>query len=149
MKIQNRFVTGANPFVLCGLFFDTVVAFRRCSLSTAAHVTKSPRQLYNIAKSLGIWDPAKIDLSEDKAQGQHLPVEGRHLVHGMDFLREQLERYPEHVEPVRELFLREAANIPKRTDFVFTPNPLGLDRDKIQQISYANHAQRMREAGLQ
>jgi hypothetical protein len=31
----------------------------------------------------------------------------------------------------------------------FTPNPLGLDRDHIQQISYANHNQRMREAGLE
>jgi hypothetical protein len=66
----------------------------------------------------------------------------------MDFLREQLQRHPDHVGPVRELFMREAANIPKRTDFIFTPNPLGLDRDRIQQISYANHTQRMREAGL-
>jgi len=66
----------------------------------------------------------------------------------MDFLREQLEQNPDHVEPVRALFMREAENIPRRTDFIFTPNPLGLDREKIQQISYANHAQRMREAGL-
>jgi ribonucleoside-diphosphate reductase beta chain len=75
--------------------------------------------------------------------------EGRHLVHGMDFLREQLIKYPEHMAPVRELFITQAANIPRRTDFVFTPNPLGLDRDHIQQISYANHNQRMREAGLE
>jgi len=75
--------------------------------------------------------------------------EGRHLVHGMDFLREQLIKYPEHVAPVRELFMTQAANIPRRTDFVFTPNPLGLDRERIQQISYANHNQRMREAGLE
>ena len=74
--------------------------------------------------------------------------EGRHLVHGMDFLREQLIKYPEHVAPVRELFMTQAANIPRRTDFIFTPNPLGLDRDRIQQISYANHSQRMREAGV-
>jgi ribonucleoside-diphosphate reductase beta chain len=270
-------------------------------LSTAVHSTKSPRQLYNIAKGLGVWDPAKIDLTEDKAHWQmlnpeqreqliktcalfyegevsvsdtlawfmlampdldrrmflstqifeevkhaefferyfqevcgkvdtsaylvpeykgvlldelrqrgeaighaitngkngDLPLalslfachymavvegtmaltgyeffedllaktgmfprllegiklirsdEGRHLVHGMDFLREQLERYPEHARPVRELFVREAANIPGRTAFIFTPNPLGLDRDRIQEISYANHAQRMREAGLE
>ena len=68
---------------------------------------------------------------------------------GMDFLREQLIKYPEHVEPVRELFNTQAANIPRRTDFVFTPNPLGLNRERIQQISYANHSQRMREAGLE
>ena len=269
-------------------------------MSTAAHSTKSPRQLYNIAKTLGVWDPAKIDLTEDKGHWQtlnpeqreqliktcalfyegevsvsdtlawfmlampdldrrmflstqifeevkhaefferyfqevcgkvdttaylvpeykgvlldelrqrgeaighaltngkngDLPLaltlfachymavvegtmaltgyeffedllaktgmfprllegiklirsdEGRHLVHGMDFLREQLEQHPEHAGPVRELFMREAANIPRRTDFIFTPNPLGLDRDRIQEISYANHAQRMREAGL-
>ncbi len=270
-------------------------------MSTTAHSTKSPRQLYSIAKSLGVWDPAKIDLTEDKAHWQMLNAdqreqliktcalfyegevsvsdtlawfmlampdldrrmflstqifeevkhaefferyfqevcgkvdtaaylvpeykgvlldelrqrgetigkaltsgqngelqlaltlfachymavvegtmaltgyeffedllaktgmfprllegiklirsdEGRHLVHGMDYLREQLEQHPEYVAPVRELFMREAANIPRRTDFIFTPNPLGLDRDRIQAISYSNHAQRMREAGLQ
>jgi hypothetical protein len=67
----------------------------------------------------------------------------------MDFLREQLEQHPEHVAPVRELFQQQAANIPQRTEFIFTPNPLGLDRDRIQQISYDNHNQRMREAGLE
>jgi hypothetical protein len=45
--------------------------------------------------------------------------------------------------------MTQAANIPRRTDFVFTPNPLGLDRERIQQISYENHNQRMREAGLE
>lgn len=268
-------------------------------MSTAAHSSKSPRQLYTIAKSLGVWDPAKIDLTEDKAHWQMLDAaqreqlikvcalfyegevsvsdtlawfmlavpdldrrmflstqifeevkhaefferyfqevcgnvntaaylvpeykgvlldelrrrgeaigkaltsgngdlglmlvlfgahymgvvegvmaltgyeffedllaktgmfprllegirlirsdEGRHLVHGMDYLREQLQQHPEYSAPVRELFLREAANIPQRTEFVFTPNPLGLDRDRIQALSYSNHAQRMREAGL-
>jgi hypothetical protein len=53
------------------------------------------------------------------------------------------------VAPVRELFQQQAANIPRRTEFIFTPNPLGLDRDRIQQISYDNHNQRMREAGLE
>src|SRR5689334_3610538 len=277
------------------------MASGRWPLSTAVHNTKSPRQLYNIAKSLGIWDPAKIDLTEDKAHWQMLNPEqreqliktcalfyegevsvsdtlawfmlampdldrrmflstqifeevkhaefferyfqevcgkvdtaaylipeykgvlldelrqrgetigraltsgntgelnlaltlfachymavvegtmaltgyeffedllaktgmfprllegiqlirsdeGRHLVHGMDYLREQLEQHPEYVAPVRELFVREAANIPRRTDFIFTPNPLGLDRDRIQALSYANHSQRMREAGLE
>jgi ribonucleoside-diphosphate reductase beta chain len=75
--------------------------------------------------------------------------EGRHLVHGMDYLRQQLDQHPEFAAPVRELFLREAANIPRRTDIIFTPNPLGLDRDRIQALSYSNHTQRMREAGLE
>ncbi len=74
--------------------------------------------------------------------------EGRHLTHGMDYLHELLEQHPEHVEPVRTLFLQEGLKIPARTDFIFTPNPLGLDRERIQAISYANHEQRMREAGL-
>src|ERR1051326_2578904 len=272
----------------------------RCPLSTAAHSTKSPRQLYSMAKTLGIWDPATIDLTEDKAHWQMLNAgqreqvikvcalfyegevsvsdtlawfmlalpdldrrmflstqifeevkhaefferyfqevcgtvdtaaylvpeykgvlldqlrrrgeaigaaltngnsqelgllltlfaahymgvvegvmaltgyeffedllaktgmfprllegikliradEGRHLVHGMDYLREQLEQHPEYAEPVRELFLREAANIPRRTDFVFTPNPLGIFRVLLQLLAQIIHTQRMREAGL-
>jgi len=46
-------------------------------LSTAAHGAKSPRQLYNIAKNLGVWDPAKIDFTEDKAHWQMLNPEQR------------------------------------------------------------------------
>jgi ribonucleoside-diphosphate reductase beta chain len=46
-------------------------------MSTAAHTSKSPRQLYNIAKTLGVWDPAKIDLTEDKAHWQMLNPEQR------------------------------------------------------------------------
>src|SRR5207302_4244202 len=247
-------------------------------MSSAAHTTKSPRQLYNIAKALGVWDPAKIDLTEDKEHWQRLNPElreqliktcalfyegevsvsdtlawfmlampdldrrmflsiqifeevkhaefferyfqqvcgkidtsayltpdyrgilldelkqrgeaigravtdgqngslglqlalfaahyfgivegimaqtgyeffedllattgmfprllegirlvradeGRHITHGMDYLREMLEQHPEHVGPVRELFLREAAKLPARNDFVYTPNALGL-----------------------
>jgi ribonucleoside-diphosphate reductase beta chain len=74
--------------------------------------------------------------------------EGRHLVHGMDYLREQVEHHPEYAAPVREVFMREAENIPRRSDFIFTPNPLGLDRERIQALSYSNTAQRMREAGV-
>ena len=94
---------------------------------------------------------AKTDMFPHLLEGIKLirSDEGRHLVHGMDFLREQLEQHPEHVAPVRELFQQQAANIPRRTEFIFTPNPLGLDRDRIQQISYDNHNQRMREAGLE
>ena len=46
-------------------------------MSITAHTTKSPRQLYNIAKTLGVWDPAKIDLTEDKAHWQMLNPEQR------------------------------------------------------------------------
>lgn|ERR1700694_5479684 len=74
--------------------------------------------------------------------------EGRHITHGMDYLREMLEKNPEHAGPVRELFMREAAKIPARNDFVFTPNALGLDKDRLKSISYSHHQQRMREAGL-
>jgi ribonucleotide reductase beta subunit family protein with ferritin-like domain len=74
--------------------------------------------------------------------------EGRHLVHGMDFLREQLIKYPEHVAPVRGLFMTQAANSSPDGLYLYA-NPLGLDRERIQQISYANHNQRMREAGLE
>jgi ribonucleoside-diphosphate reductase beta chain len=74
--------------------------------------------------------------------------EGRHITHGMDYLREMLEKHPEFTGPVRELFLREAAKIPARNDFVYTPNALGLDKDHIKSMSYAYHQQRMSEAGL-
>src|SRR5205823_5468343 len=47
--------------------------------------------------------------------------EGRHITHGMDYLREMLEQHPEYAAPVRELFLSEAAKIPDRNDFIFTP----------------------------
>lgn len=74
--------------------------------------------------------------------------EGRHITHGMDYIREMISEHPEYAEPVRELFLREAARIPARTEFVFTPNGLGLDPQRLMAISYQHHQQRMREAGL-
>jgi ribonucleoside-diphosphate reductase beta chain len=74
--------------------------------------------------------------------------EGRHITHGMDYLREMLEKNPEYGPPVRELFMREASKIPARNDFVFTPNALGLDRERLKALSYEYHQQRLREAGL-
>jgi ribonucleoside-diphosphate reductase beta chain len=74
--------------------------------------------------------------------------EGRHITHGMDYLREMIARHPEYADPVRELFYKEAMKIPTRTEFVFTPNALGLDRNRLQALSYEYHQQRMREAGL-
>lgn len=75
--------------------------------------------------------------------------EGRHITHGMDYIREMISEHPEHATPVRELFMREAARIPARTEFVFTPNGLGLDPQRLMSISYQHHQQRLREAGLE
>jgi ribonucleoside-diphosphate reductase beta chain len=74
--------------------------------------------------------------------------EGRHIVHGLDYLREMIAAHPEHGQPVRELFLRQAMTIPARTAFIFTPNAFGLDQDKMLKIGYVHIEQRMREAGL-
>jgi ribonucleoside-diphosphate reductase beta chain len=74
--------------------------------------------------------------------------EGRHIVHGLDYLREMLVAHPEDAPPVRELFLQQAMTIPARTEFIFTPNAFGLDKEKMLQIGYAHIEQRMREAGL-
>jgi ribonucleotide reductase beta subunit family protein with ferritin-like domain len=64
--------------MLIAISFGSVIASVEVSfMSTAAHTTKSPRQLYNIAKTLGAWDPAKIDLTEDKAHWQMLNPEQR------------------------------------------------------------------------
>lgn len=74
--------------------------------------------------------------------------EGRHITHGMDYLREMLIEHPEYAGPVRELFMKEASTIPTRTEFVFTPNAFGLDKERMMALSYGLHQQRMREAGL-
>ena len=44
-------------------------------MSTATRVTKSPRQLYSMAKRLGQWDPEAIPLDEDRAHWQALNAE--------------------------------------------------------------------------
>ncbi|MBZ5521560.1 MAG: ribonucleotide-diphosphate reductase subunit beta [Acidobacteriia bacterium] len=74
--------------------------------------------------------------------------EGRHIVHGMDYLREMLAKNPQYAGPVRELFMNEAAKIPARTDFVFSTNAFNLDRTRLQAMAFEHHQQRMREAGL-
>ncbi|MGE5322223.1 MAG: ribonucleotide-diphosphate reductase subunit beta [Actinomycetota bacterium] len=74
--------------------------------------------------------------------------EGRHIVHGMDYLREILAAHPEYAQPVRELFMQQSATVPLRTDFVFTPNAFGLDKQRMLQIGYQHIEQRMKEAGL-
>jgi ribonucleoside-diphosphate reductase beta chain len=74
--------------------------------------------------------------------------EGRHITHGMDYIREMISEHPEYAAPVREFFMQEAAKIPARSQFIFTPNGLGLDQQRIMGISYQHHQQRLREAGL-
>ena len=59
-----------------------------------------------------------------------------------------LNQHPQYVQPVRELFMNEAVKIPTRTEFVFTPNAFGLDKERMMALSYGHHQQRMREAGL-
>ena len=74
--------------------------------------------------------------------------EGRHIVHGMDYLREMIATHPEYADAVRELFLKESLQVPGRTEFIFTPNPFDMDRDRLMQLAYTHIEQRMREAGL-
>lgn len=74
--------------------------------------------------------------------------EGRHIVHGLDYLREMIAAHPEYAQPVRELFMQQAMTIPARTEFIFTPNAFGLDQEKMMRIGYAHIEERMREAGL-
>ncbi len=74
--------------------------------------------------------------------------EGRHLTHGMDYLREKIVAKPEYAQMVQELFWSEGAKIPARTDFAFNPNDFGLDQQHMLEIAYNNLAQRAREAGL-
>jgi ribonucleoside-diphosphate reductase beta chain len=74
--------------------------------------------------------------------------EGRHIAHGMDYIREMITQHPEYAAPVRELFMKQAASIPARNEFVFTPNGLGLDPQRMMGISQQHLQQRLREAGL-
>jgi hypothetical protein len=74
--------------------------------------------------------------------------EGRHIVHGMDFLREKLQEKPQYAPQVQKLFFEEGMKIPARTEVVFHPNDFGLDQQKLLAIGYRNLQQRTAEAGL-
>jgi ribonucleoside-diphosphate reductase beta chain len=74
--------------------------------------------------------------------------EGRHITHGMDYLREKLAEGSDYAEAVRQLFTQESSKIPARTDFVFEPNGFGLDRGRMMTIAYQHLQQRSREIGL-
>jgi ribonucleoside-diphosphate reductase beta chain len=74
--------------------------------------------------------------------------EGRHIVAGMDYLREKLSEHPEYREPVAELFFQETLKLPERIAFTFEPNAFGLDRERMMAIALAHSGQRSREIGL-
>ncbi len=74
--------------------------------------------------------------------------EGRHLTHGMDYIREKVAERPEYADAVRQLFLEEGMKIPGRTDFIFQPNGFGLDRERLTTLAYQHLQQRQQEAGV-
>lgn len=74
--------------------------------------------------------------------------EGRHLTHGMEYLRSKIAQRPELAGDVQRLFLEEGGKIPARTAFAFQPNDFQLDQNHMLAIAYAHLEQRSREAGL-
>jgi len=74
--------------------------------------------------------------------------EGRHIVHGMDYLRSQIAKHPEYRAPVKELFLDNIKSMTVWTQWVFNPNPFGLDQERMMILGYNLHRQRMRDVGL-
>lgn len=74
--------------------------------------------------------------------------EGRHITHGMDYLRQELAEHPEYRARVAQLFYEESTKAAVRADYVFQPNGFDLDRDRMLAISMDHLAQRTREIGL-
>lgn len=74
--------------------------------------------------------------------------EGRHLTHGMEYLRTKIAQRPEFASDVQRLFFEEGGKIPARTQFAFEPNDFQLDQNQMLAIAYEHLAQRSREAGL-
>ena len=74
--------------------------------------------------------------------------EGRHLTHGMEYLRTKIAQRPDLAAEVQRLFLEEGGKIPARTEFAFRPNDFQLDQNHMLAIAYAHLEQRTREAGL-
>jgi ribonucleoside-diphosphate reductase beta chain len=74
--------------------------------------------------------------------------EGRHLTHGMEYLRTRIAQRPDLAAEVQRLFFEESMKIPARTQFAFQPNDFQLDQKHMMAIAYAHLAQRSREAGL-
>jgi ribonucleotide reductase beta subunit family protein with ferritin-like domain len=44
-------------------------------MSSVTRITKSPRELYSIAKRLGSWDPESIPVAEDRPHWEALNPE--------------------------------------------------------------------------
>jgi ribonucleotide reductase beta subunit family protein with ferritin-like domain len=74
--------------------------------------------------------------------------EGRHIIHGMDYLRMQIAEHPEYIAPVKELFLDNIKSMTLWTQWVFVPNPFDLNHDRMMTLGYNLHRQRMRDIGL-
>jgi len=74
--------------------------------------------------------------------------EGRHLTHGMDYLRQKIAQKPSLAGPVRRLFWSETLKIPARTQVVFRPNDFGLSRIRMMTLAYSHMKQRQRECGV-
>ncbi len=74
--------------------------------------------------------------------------EGRHLTHGMDYLRQKIAEKPAYAAAVQKIFFEESQKIPARTDFVFEPNDFELDRERMMALGYECNRQRLREIGL-
>ncbi len=74
--------------------------------------------------------------------------EGRHIAHGMDYLRRKLAEKPEYKQPVAELFFQESSRSADRADYIFETNGFGLDPGRMIAISFEHLGQRSREIGL-
>ncbi len=74
--------------------------------------------------------------------------EGRHVIHGMDYLRRQISAHPEYKSPVKELFLDNIKSMTLWTQWVYEPNPFGMDPDRMMRLGYGLHRQRMQDIGL-
>ena len=74
--------------------------------------------------------------------------EGRHIVHGMDYLHQKLAACPEYKALVAQLFYEESMNANARAEYIFERNGFGLDRERMIALSMEHLAQRSHEIGL-
>ncbi|MGH9714779.1 MAG: ribonucleotide-diphosphate reductase subunit beta [Candidatus Acidiferrales bacterium] len=74
--------------------------------------------------------------------------EGRHIVHGMDYLRQRLAGRDDYKVLVAQLFFEESMRANARADFVFERNGFNLDRERMIALSMEHLAQRSHEIGL-
>jgi len=74
--------------------------------------------------------------------------EGRHIAHGMGFIRETICNNPEYVAPVRQLFVHEAAEVPLLNASASHPNGLPPDLHRLSALADQHYRKRLRDAGL-